>query len=222
MNKNNVKTKNFETKDTETKRSIKFSEISPKDIFMLSYLAVSQLNVKISRVTEKFKKGELMIGELAFKILKDKEMPASLLIDGESRQITITCQHKEINEIDDLLYDIEGKISQLIENFAKLNEEDRKEIREIFKVVKEIDRTTTSLLNQDNIEKLYFSLSLLRERACNYAKNLIEISIKSGRWLNILNNLRKEHAAKLSTEIVKNILLDLSRWKEELYKRLKI
>lgn len=222
MNKNNVKTKNFKTKDTETKRSIKFSEINPKDIFMLSYLVISQLNVKISRATEKFKKGKLMVGELAFKILKDKEIPVSLLIDGESGLITIACQYKEVNEINDLLHDIKSKISQLVENFSKLNEEDRKEIRETFKVVKEIDRTTTSLLNQDNIEKIYFSLSLLRERACNCAKKLIEISIKSEQWLDILNNLRKKHAPKLSTEIVKNLLLDLSHWKEELYKRLKI
>ncbi|MHA1723004.1 MAG: hypothetical protein ACTSXW_08005 [Candidatus Baldrarchaeia archaeon] len=210
---------NIETKSMETMRSIKFSEISPKDIFMLSYLAVSQLNVKILKIAGKFKKSEL-----TFKILKDKEIPVSLLIDGESKQIIITCRYKdkEINKINNILQNIKSKILQLIENFTKLNEGDRKEIREIFKVIKEIDRTATSLLNQDNLEKIYFLLSLLRERACNYGKNLIEISIKSARWLNILNNLRKERAVQLSTKITENLLLDLSNWKEELYKRLKI
>ncbi len=221
MNGNNVEIKNSESKNTETKMLIKCSGISPKDLFMLSYIALSQLDAEILKTVEKLKKGNLIVGELYFQISKREKMPMSLSLYRESNQLTITCKYKEINEAKSLICNIGNKISRLAENFSKLNEESKEKLREIFRVIKEIDRTIQSILNQKNVEELYFSLSLLRERACNSAKNLLDISIKTGQWLNILNSLRKDHNVGLNTETAKKLLLDLLYWKKRILQEFK-
>jgi len=223
MNENNVEIKNSEPKNAETKMLIKCPEIDPKDLFMLSYIALSQLDAEILKTVEKLKKGDLIVGELYFQISKREKMPMSLLLHGESNQLTVTCKYKEMNEAKSLICNIGNKISRLAENFSKLNEESKEKLREIFRVLKEIDRVIRSILSQKNVEELYFSLSLLRERACNSAKNLLDIPIKTGQWLNILNNLRlrKNHNARLNTETTKKLLLDLLYWKKRILQEFK-
>lgn len=221
MSGNNVEIKNSKPKNTETKMLIKCPGISPKDLFMLSYIALSQLDAEILKTVEKLKKGNLIVGELYFQISKREKMPMSLSLHGESNQLTITCKYKEINEAKSLICNIGNKISRLAENFSKLNEESKEKLREIFRVIKEIDRTIRSILNQKNVEELYFSLSLLRERACNSAKNLLDISIKTGQWLNILNSLRKDHNVGLNMETAKKLLLDLLYWKKGILQEFK-
>jgi len=221
MNRINIKTNSVETKNTEIKVSIKFSEISPGDLFILSYIIISQLNAKILKTVEKLKKGELVVGELKFQVPAEENLSMNISLCSESNQLTISCKHKEKDKVEDLIYNIANEISSAIKNFSKLDEENKENFRKIFKVIKEIDRTILTISYQKNIEELYFSLSLLRERTCNH-KDLIEMSIRTGQWLNILNTLRKSRNAKLGSETAKKLLSDLLYWKKELCKNLKM
>ncbi|MHA1582018.1 MAG: hypothetical protein ACTSYM_05960 [Candidatus Baldrarchaeia archaeon] len=221
MKENNIKIKNSELKSIETKMSIKCPDISPKDLFMLFYITLSQLDVKILKITEKLKKGNLVVGELYFQAPKQEKAFMSLVLNEESNQFTITCKYKEINEVKSLIHEIENKVFRLAENFSKLNEKSKEELRELFKVVKEVDRAIQSILSQKGVEELYFSLSLLRERACNYAKDLLDISIKTGQWLNILNRFRKNHNVELTKETAKKLLLDLLYWKKRILQEIR-
>jgi len=222
MKENNIKIKNSELKNMETKMSIKCPDISPKDLFMLFYIAFSQLDIKILKMVEKLKKDDLVVGELYFQAPKQEKVFMSFVFNEESNQFSITYKYKEINEVKSLIHEVENKVLRLAENFSKLNEKNKEELRELFKVIKEVDRTIQSILNQKNVEEIYFLLSLLRERACNYAKDLLDISIKTGQWLNILNSLRKNHNIELSKETAKKLLLDLLYWKKRILKKLEI
>lgn len=216
MKENNTKIKSSKSKNKEIKISIKCPTIDPKDLYMLSYIVLSRLDAKIIRMVENLKKDNLAIGELYFQIPKREKIPMSLLLYGESNQLTITCKHKEINEAENLIRNVGNDVLRLAENFSKLNEENKKRFREVFKILKEVDRTIQSILNRRGVEELYFSLSLLRERTCSSTKNLLDISIKTGHWLNILNSLRKGRNDKLSKETAKKLLLDLFYWKERI------
>jgi len=211
-----------ESKATIMKSLLNYPRIDPKDIFIVLYIIITRLNAKILKITETIKKGDFVSGEILFKIPEDEETNINLLLDGTSKQLIITCKHKKMSEITDLIRNIKNNVYSLTEKFSKLNEDEKKEIRNLFKILKEIDRTSLSILSQENVEKIYFLLSLLRERICEYTKNLIEISLKTEWWLKILNNLRTEPNTKLGTDIAKKLLTELSRWKEKICERIKI
>ena len=217
-----IKMKLHESKATIMKSLLNYPRIDPKDIFIVLYIIITRLNAKILKITETIKKGDFVSGEILFKIPEDEETNINLLLDGTSKQLIITCKHKKMSEITDLIRNIKNNVYSLTEKFSKLNEDEKKEIRNLFKILKEIDRTSLSILSQENVEKIYFLLSLLRERICEYTKNLIEISLKTEWWLKILNNLRTEPNTKLGTDIAKKLLTELSRWKEKICERIKI
>jgi hypothetical protein len=225
MNKENEgsnEMKSYESKSISIKLPSNYPEIDLKDVFIASYIAVTKFNAKILKINETIRKDNLISGELLFKIPKNEDILINILLDGTSKQLIITCQYEKTNEIDNLIRDIENNISFLVEKFSKLSEEERTKIRRVVKVLKEIDRTSLSILSQEDVEKIYFLLSLLRERICEYTKNLIEISLKTERWLKILNNLRTEPNTKLDNDTAKKLLSELSHWKEKICERIKI
>lgn len=158
----------------------------------------------------------------SLKFQKNGEILINMFFDGISKQLIIKCQYEKTNETNNIIRDIKSNISFLVEKFSKLNEYGKTEIRKMFKILKEMDRASLSILSQKDVEEIYFLLSLLRERICEYTKDLIEISLKTGQWLKILNNLRKELNTKLDNDIAKKLLSELSYWKEKICNRIKI